>query len=168
LLLLLVPRHPDRGPAIAAAATAAGFRAGRRGAGEAPAPAIQVQVGDTLGEMGLYYRLSDLVFLGGSLDVGRGGHNPIEPALAGAAIVHGPDMANFVGIAERLAAAGATETARDAVAIAAAVGRLLDDPDERRRRAESARSIAAVEAGALAATRVALAPFLDRLGHARA
>ena len=168
LLLILVPRHPDRGPAIAAAATAFGFRVARRGGGAAIGPTTQIYVGDTLGEMGLYYRLAELVFLGGSLDVGRGGHNPIEPALAGAAILHGPDMANFVGIAARLAAGGATGTVRDGASLADGIGRLLDDDGERARRAAAARAIAEGEAGALAATLAALAPLLSRLDHARA
>ncbi|MCC7275066.1 MAG: 3-deoxy-D-manno-octulosonic acid transferase [Alphaproteobacteria bacterium] len=166
LLLVLVPRHPERGPPIAEAA--ADLAPARRASGHSIVPATGLYVGDTLGEMGLFFRLADIVFLGGSLDVGRGGHNPIEPALAGAAIVHGPDMANFSGIAQRLEAAGATRTVRDAAGIAAEVGRLLDDPAERARRSAAAAAVAAEEAGALERTIAALAPLLDRTRATRA
>ncbi|MGE0713932.1 MAG: 3-deoxy-D-manno-octulosonic acid transferase, partial [Alphaproteobacteria bacterium] len=86
----------------------------------------------------------------------------------GVAFVHGPDMANFAGLAQRLAAAGATETVRDAAELAAAVGRLLDDPAARAGRIAAARAVAANEAGALDRTMAALAPLLDRLGTADA
>lgn len=164
LVLILVPRHPDRGPAIADAARVAGLAVTRRAAGEAIDAGAAVHVGDTLGEMGLYLRLADIVLIGGSFDVGRGGHNPLEPALAGAAILHGPDMANFAGVARRMADAGAAETVGDPAALAAAVGRLLDDPAARADRGAAARRVAEEEAGALERTAQALRPILDRLG----
>ncbi len=163
LVLVLVPRHPDRAPAIAAAARAAGLPAVLRTEEGPVGDDIAVYIGDTLGEMGLYLRLADIVLVGGSFDVGRGGHNPLEPALAGAAILHGPDMANFDGVARRMADAGAAETVVDAAALAAAVARLLDDADARAGRGAAARRIADEEAGALERTLTALRPILSRL-----
>ncbi len=93
LLTLIAPRHPDRGEGIAALARTAGLRAARRAAGEGPGGA-DVYVADTLGEMGLWYRLSPLAFIGGSV-APMGGHNPWEPAALGPALAHGPDVAAF-------------------------------------------------------------------------
>ncbi|BBK34513.1 3-deoxy-D-manno-octulosonic-acid transferase [Stella humosa] len=163
LLLVLVPRHPQRGADVAALAAAAGLPAVLRTGGDAVGPDTAVLVGDTLGEMALYLRLADIVLVAGSFDVGRGGHNPLEPALVGAAILHGPDMANFAGVAERLRQADATLPVADAGSLAAAVARLLADPAERSRRGQAARRVAGEEAGALDRTMEALAPLLDRL-----
>jgi 3-deoxy-D-manno-octulosonic-acid transferase len=167
LLLVIVPRHPERGAAVAGLAEAAGLPAVRRTSGRSPTPDRAVYVGDTMGEMALYLHLADIVLMGGSFDVGRGGHNPLEPAQAGAAILHGPDMANFAGVAGRMAAAGAAERVDDSAALAAAVGRLLDDPAERARRGAAARAVADAEAGALERALAALAPMLDQAVDAR-
>ncbi|WP_374443383.1 3-deoxy-D-manno-octulosonic acid transferase [Stella sp.] len=167
LLLVLVPRHAERGPAVAALAEAAGLPAVRRTAGSPIAAGTAVYVGDTMGEMALYLGLADIVLVAGSFDVGRGGHNPLEPAQAGAAILHGPDMANFAGLARRMADAGAAERVVDAPGLAAAVARLLADPAERARRAAAAAGVAADEAAALDRALAALAPILDRLDPAR-
>ena len=96
LLTIIAPRHPHRGPEVAAIAAQAGLRAGRRSEGIHPDRATDVYVADTVGEMGLFYRLSPIVLMGGSL-VPIGGQNPIEPAKLGAAILHGPHVHNFDG-----------------------------------------------------------------------
>lgn len=165
LALILVPRHPERGPAVAGLASAAGLPTALRSAGGRIAADTAVYVGDTLGEMALFLGLGDIVLVGGSLDVGRGGHNPMEPALAGAAILHGPDMANFAGVSRRLADAGGAIMVTDATALADAVGRLLDDPAARARAGQAARRIAEDEAGALERVVEALRPILERLRH---
>ena len=97
LLTIIAPRHPHRGPEVAAIAERNGLRAGRRSEGIHPDRAIDVYVADTVGEMGLFYRLSPIVIMGGSL-VPHGGQNPIEPAKLGAAILHGPHVQNFEDI----------------------------------------------------------------------
>jgi 3-deoxy-D-manno-octulosonic-acid transferase len=79
LLTIIVPRHATRGPAIAAALGAQGLRVARRGAGEPLDATTEVYVADTIGELGLFYRLAEIAFVGGSL-VPHGGHNPLEPA----------------------------------------------------------------------------------------
>ena len=119
LLTLIAPRHPDRGPEIAAAATALGLRVARRGAGE-PVGNAEVFVADTLGEMGLWYRLAPFAFIGGSV-APLGGHNPYEPAALGVALAAGPDTANFGEAYAALDRAGAVARINDAASLAAAL-----------------------------------------------
>ncbi len=161
LLTIVVPRHAERGGAVAAALAHSGLAVARRAAGQPVAAGTQVYVADTMGELGLFYRLADVVFIGKSL-LASGGQNPLEPAHLDCAIVHGPDMSNFEDIARRMAAADASETVADEAALAAAVGRLLDDPAACRRRARAARDFAAAESGVLDATLDELAPYLDQ------
>jgi 3-deoxy-D-manno-octulosonic-acid transferase len=107
LLLLLVPRHPERGADVAAAAAAAGLEVARRRAGHHVGPTTAVYVCDTLGELPALYALAPIAFVGGSL-VPLGGHNVLEPAQApgGCAVLHGPYVE---ATAEAVAALGATE-----------------------------------------------------------
>ncbi len=97
LLTIVAPRHPERGPGILDIARAAGLTAALRSRGELPRPDTDVYVADTLGELGLIYRLAPIVFVGGSL-ASHGGQNPIEPIKLGAAILHGPHVWNFAEI----------------------------------------------------------------------
>jgi len=94
-LLIIAPRHPDRGPAIAAELAAKGLRIARRGAGQSLTNTTRVYVADTLGEMGIFYRLATVAVIGGAFSPGIGGHNPLEPARLGAPIVSGPHAFNF-------------------------------------------------------------------------
>ncbi len=128
LLLILCPRHPERGDAVAALVEAAGLRLRRRSAGELPDDATEVYLADTLGEMGLWYRLTPVAFVGGSL-VPVGGHNPYEPAALGAAILHGPHVDNFARIYAELDAAGGAREVRDAAGLVEAL-RALRAPAE--------------------------------------
>ena len=106
LLLVLAPRHPARGEDVAAMLRAEGWKVARRSAGEAIGPETDVYLADTMGEMGLWYRLCAVSFVGGSL-VPRGGHNPFEPSALGSAVLHGPHVQNFADIYARLTAASA-------------------------------------------------------------
>ena len=124
LMLILAPRHPDRGDAVEALIRAEGLRLRRRSRGERPEDDTEVFLADTLGEMGLWYRLAPVSFLGGSL-VAVGGHNPFEPAALGSAILHGPHVENFADIYGRLAAAGATVVVADGAALAQALPEVL-------------------------------------------
>ncbi|MBF9044564.1 3-deoxy-D-manno-octulosonic acid transferase [Rhodobacterales bacterium HKCCE4037] len=110
LLLILVPRHPERGDEIASFLQSEGWRFTRRAAEEEIADDAQVYLADTMGEMGLWYRLAPISFVGGSL-VAIGGHNPFEPAALGSAILHGPYVTNFADIYQRLSSAGAARLA---------------------------------------------------------
>ncbi len=127
-LLVVVPRHPERGEAIAGTLSRLGWRVARRSIGEGLGPDIDAYVADTLGELGLFYRLADLVLLGGSFDPGLGGHNPLEPARLGAPVISGPHHDAFAQVYAGLLEQDAVLIARDGAEITAACARLLADP----------------------------------------
>jgi 3-deoxy-D-manno-octulosonic-acid transferase len=116
-LLVVVPRHPERGPEIAALAASTGVTVTRQGAGETIGPA-RAHVADALGELGLWYRLASLALVGGGWAAGIGGHNPLEPARLGCPFVSGPRVDNwrsaYAGLieAEATAFAGAGDLTR--------------------------------------------------------
>ena len=105
-LLILVPRDPSRAGAISAHLEAAALPAVWRSRGECPGPEHSVWLADSYGELGLWYRLAPLTLVGGGFDR-IGGHNPWEPAALGAAVLHGPDVANFTADYAMLHAADA-------------------------------------------------------------
>ncbi len=127
LLLVLVPRHPHRGDEIAELIERHGCRFTRRSAGDLPDPETAVYLADTLGELGLWYRLAPISFVGGSLEP-IGGHNPFEPAALGSVILHGPYVSNFADIFQRLAEAKAARLVSSPDSLATAVNDLLN-PD---------------------------------------
>jgi len=167
LLTLVVPRHPARAGAVAQLLRGRGLVVARRSLAAPITEATDIYLGDTLGELGLFYRLAAIAFIGGSL-VPKGGHNPLEAALLDCAILHGPDMSNCAAIARDLATAGASLAIRDAEELAAAVATLLADPAERARRAAAGLDVAADNRAVLRAVLDRIAPWLDRLTpHAR-
>lgn len=115
LLLIILPRHPERGAALHAARPAP-----RRSRDEYPTADDPVWIVDTLGETGLFYRIAPLVFLGGSFGH-EGGHNPYEPAQLGAAILTGPHFANQVQPFSALVTQGAAQIVQNTAELAAAV-----------------------------------------------
>jgi 3-deoxy-D-manno-octulosonic-acid transferase len=143
LRLILAPRHPERGAEVAEAAAAAGFAAPRRSAGADPAG--PVWIADTLGELGLLYRLGLGAYVGGSL-VPRGGQNPLEPARLGRPVAFGPHMGNFAEIAAMLRGAGAASEVAGPEALAAWVLRLVRDPAWREGAGRAAAAAAAAHA----------------------
>lgn len=160
LLTILVPRHPDRGPAITDELNDLSLNVARRGAGQNIQPGTDVYVADTLGELGLFYRLSPLVLMGKSL-LGSGGQNPIEPALLDCALVFGPDMSNFADIAEKLLNAKAAFTVGGEDELRDILITLLNDASARSQAAKSAQSVAKSEAHVLDRVMDALAPYLN-------
>ncbi|MGE4218954.1 MAG: 3-deoxy-D-manno-octulosonic acid transferase [Alphaproteobacteria bacterium] len=160
LLTMIVPRHPHRGPAIAAELAALGMAVARRSAGEAPAAGTDIYLADTLGELGLFYRLADIAFVGGSM-ASHGGHNPLEPAQLDCAVLHGPDMANFETVAAELHAAGGAQCVDGDATLAEAVGKLLADSDRRARRIAAAAGVAQANRDAALRIHAALAPLRD-------
>jgi 3-deoxy-D-manno-octulosonic-acid transferase len=160
-----VPRHAARGEKIAGELAAAGLKVARRAAGQPIAATTDVYLADTMGELGLFYRLAPIAFVGGSL-VPHGGQNPLEPAQLDCAILQGPHLANFRKIAAALDAAAATETVVDGAALGTAVARLIADPALRDRRAAAARRVAAGQRDVLDRYLAALEPFLGRLDSA--
>ena len=106
LLLIIVPRHPERGLEIASILTKENFKICLRSKKDKISSDTQIYIADTLGELGLWYRVAPVSFVGGSF-VPIGGHNPFEPAALGSAILHGPYVENFKEIYNRLNVAGA-------------------------------------------------------------
>lgn len=162
LLTIIVPRHPERGQQVDQLAQSSGFRAAVRSRSELPGGDTDVYVADTLGELGLFYRLSPLVFVGGSL-VNHGGQNPIEPAKLGAAVVHGPHVANFADIYRALDDAGGAKLAPDGEALVKQLGTWLDDREARQRASAAGRTVVDRLGGALDKTMAALEPYLLQL-----
>lgn len=162
LLTLIVPRHAERGDAIVRMLKSRGLTVAQRSRDRIQDSGAEIYVADTMGEMGLFYRLAGTVFIGGSL-VPHGGQNPLEPARLDNAILFGPEMTNFREMVERMTASGGAEVVADAEKLAAAVARLLADPDERAKRAAAARHFAQGEAQVLDRVMTALTPLLDRM-----
>jgi len=148
LLTIVAPRHPERGAAVAVA-----LDAPRRAAGQDPGPGIWVA--DTLGELGLLYRLAPLAFVGRSL-VGQGGQNPLEPARLGCAIAVGPHTANFAESVQMLETAGALTRVTDAGELAGWVDSMLHDPSRKHAAGIAARAVAHGAAGLPERTAAAL------------
>ena len=130
-LLVLVPRHPERGAAIRATLERSGFRVALRSAGDDPRRA-EIYVADTLGELEGFMAAATLVVIGGSL-IRHGGQNPIEPARLARPILLGPSMENFAEESERLLAAGGAQRFLDDGDLRHAISELARDPEARER-----------------------------------
>jgi 3-deoxy-D-manno-octulosonic-acid transferase len=147
LLLVLVPRHPERFSLAADLATQAGLRVQRASAGEVLSSDTQVLVGDTMGELGYYYGLADVAFVGGSL-VDTGCQNVIEPAVQSLPVVIGPSRYNFQAITDELLAAEALRIVPNADELGAAVVELIAQPEARKAMGERGREVVARNQGA--------------------
>ena len=151
LCLILIPRHPERSAAIAAALTRDGYRFALRSQGRQPDNETDLYVADTLGEMGLFLRLADVVVMGGSFSAALekpavGGHNPLEPARLGKPAVTGPDMTNWAAVTEALVEAGGLQIVGAPWDLPAALTPLLADDKAARAMGDRGRR-AAAEAG---------------------
>src|SRR3954453_7504608 len=162
LLTVIVPRHPDRGEAIARMVEASGLHAGLRSREELPTAATDIYVADTMGELGLFYRLSPIVFMGGSL-VAHGGQNPIEAVKLGASVVHGPHVFNFRAVYEGLHSDGGARKADSQEALVKQLGQLLADPKAREASLAASERVVEQLGGALERTLAALEPYLLQL-----
>lgn len=158
--LILAPRHPARAGEIGDLLAAAGLDVAGRSRGQGPG--AQVYLADTLGEMGLWFDLCPIAFVGGSLLPGIGGHNAYEPALHGSAILHGRHVGNFADLYARLDAAGGAQPVADSGAMAAVVLRLMADEDAREGMVAAARGVLAAEADGVAATVELILSALNR------
>jgi 3-deoxy-D-manno-octulosonic-acid transferase len=161
-LTIIVPRHPTRGESIAEIAKTSGLAVALRSRRKEPTPDIGVYVADTLGELGLIYRLAPIVFMGGSL-ASHGGQNPIEPIRLGAAVLHGPHVWNFAEIYTTLDAAHGAELVSNEETLAARLDAWLADPSARRAAANAAAATMNELAGALERTMAAIDPYLIQL-----
>lgn len=141
LLTIIVPRHPGRALQIQTELARRGHQCVRRSTGEKITTDTTIYIADTLGELGLFYRLSRIAFIGGSM-ARHGGHNPLEAAQLGCAIVQGPDMSNFQGVADALLADGGAVTVHNAKDLATDVGQMFEDRDLWLERIEAAEMVA--------------------------
>ena len=162
-LLLWAPRHPERFRAVAERAQAAGFVVATRSADGWPTAATEVFVVDTLGELVRFYACARVAFVGGSLQP-VGGHNLLEPAATGTAILSGPHLHNFADIARRLREAEAMRVVDDASALAVALKALFADESARLRLAANASQLLEEGRGALARTVTLIEPALGATG----
>ncbi len=162
LLTVIVPRHPARGEAIAGMIAASGLNATLRSHEDLPTATTDIYVADTMGELGLFYRLAPIVFMGGSL-VEHGGQNPIEAIKLGASIVHGPHVFNFTDVYEALDAAGGARRADTQEALVKQLGQLLADPKARETVLAASERVVEQLGGALERTLASLEPYLLQL-----
>ena len=158
-LLVVVPRHPERGPEIASTLRDVGHMVALRSAKEVPD--TEIYVADGLGELGMFYRLAGVGFVGGSL-VPHGGQNLLEPARLDCAILHGPHMANFEEIAREMVEAGGSIQVETDEALGNTVASLLTDETMRSRSCEAAAAVAQGKARILDAVVDEIAPYLDK------
>jgi 3-deoxy-D-manno-octulosonic-acid transferase len=158
--LVIVPRHPERFAEVPALVEAAGFRCVRRTQIEPGGwPPGAVLLLDTLGELTQVYPHASVVFVGGSL-VPTGGHNVLEPAVAGRPVVVGPHMENFQEIADAFRAQGALLQVASPEELGRVTADLLADPARRQELGERARGLVMASRGAVQATVDALAPLV--------
>jgi 3-deoxy-D-manno-octulosonic-acid transferase len=162
LLSVIVPRHPDRGAAVASLVAASGLRMALRSREELPTATSDIYVADTMGELGLFYRFAPIVFMGGSL-VAHGGQNPIEAVKLGASIVHGPHVFNFGDVYEALDQAGGARQADTQESLVKQLGQLLADPQAREICVAASERVVEQLGGALERTLTALEPYLLQL-----
>ncbi len=148
LLLVLVPRHPERFDAVTRLCEERGFNTLRRTQGH-PSADTDVLVGDTMGELLALYGAADIAFVGGSL-VPVGGHNLLEPAAWGMPVLSGPHLFNFLEISEMLAEAGGLRVAENADDLAAQLIPLLEDERARRRMGRAAARVLEANRGSRA------------------
>jgi 3-deoxy-D-manno-octulosonic-acid transferase len=162
LLTIIAPRHPERGAGILDLAKAADLQAALRSRGELPSGHTDIYVADTLGELGLIYRLAPIVFVGGSL-ASHGGQNPIEPIKLGAAILHGPNVWNFAEAYAALDQAHGAEKVDDVEQFTRRAGAWLKDARTRAAVVAAGRASIAALSGGLERTLAALEPHLTKL-----
>ena len=147
-LLVLVPRHPERFETVTELCRHRGYNTVLRSEGVSCTPDTEVFIGDSMGELPLFYAASDVAFVGGSL-VRHGGHNLLEPAALGVPVVTGPHVFNFVEICELLLQAGACEKVDDTAGLLRTVSLWLEDANERHQVGQRGRQVVEKNRGAL-------------------
>jgi 3-deoxy-D-manno-octulosonic-acid transferase len=161
LLTMIAPRDPGRGGALAQSMRQMGFAVVRRSGGESPSDGCAIYLADTLGELGLWYRLAWIALVGGSL-VPHGGQNPLEPARLGCPMLLGPHHQNFAEIGQQLVQAGAARRVVNDADLLATLRALLPDRASRARMAAAGFAVASRAALIGAETHAKLAPLLAR------
>jgi len=167
LLTVIVPRHIKRGGAIVEIAESAGLAVSLRSSGLPPSPKDDVYVADSMGELGIWYRLTAIACVGGSL-VPIGGHNPIEAAQLGCALLYGPHMFTVAGVAAELQAENAAMIVNDDKGLADTIAWLLEDKAAALAMATAARTVAERNRHVLDRAFAVLDPLIDSAEQRRA
>ncbi len=157
-----MPRHPDRADAIEEMLKAQGLVVARRSRNDTITAETDIFLGDSMGEMGLYLRLTEVVFVGRSLTA-EGGQNPLEPAMLGCAVLSGSNVQNFRDAYANLARKGAARIVRDVEMLAKAVHYLLGNDLARRKMIDAGEEAITEMRGALSITIKALEPYINPL-----
>ena len=159
-LLVLVPRHPERFREVAAHVRRRGFDPVMRSRRPVDCSEARVFIGDTMGELPLFYAAADVAFVGGTL-VERGGHNVLEPAALGLPVLFGPYVFNFAEISRRLVEAGGAQTVGDAARLGEAVIDYLMDADLRHTTGAKGRTFVESNRGAGERVLAMISPHLE-------
>lgn len=162
VLSFIIPRAPARGGEVADIVKKAGLSVALRSANEPITPSTDIYVADTVGELGLFYRLSTIAFIGKSL-VDEGGQNPLEAAKIGSAVLYGPFMTNFEEMVERMADKNASIEVMDGDDLARTVLRLMDDEKAREEKIRAAQDFANAEAHVVDHVMDLLDPYLKKV-----
>lgn len=162
LLTIIVPRHPDRVPSVVDMLEKKGLKVALKSRQDPVEADTDILIGDTIGDMGLYLRLTEICFIGKSL-VGEGGHNPLEPAMLGTAVLSGSNVQNFRDAFQRMIKNGGARLVRDRDMLAGAINFLFNNPDKRQVMIEAAARTVEDMRGSLDRTLIALDPFIQPL-----
>ncbi len=161
-LSIIVPRHPDRAGEVEVKLTEMGLEVARRSRNDPVTPGTDILLGDTIGEMGLYLNLTEIVFVGRSMHA-EGGQNPIEPAMMGSAVLSGSKVQNFRDAYQRLAQNGGAKIVRDEDMLAKGVHYLMNNDEVRLKMINAGLDTVQQMRGALSATLKGLAPYINPL-----
>ncbi|TCL75824.1 lipid IV(A) 3-deoxy-D-manno-octulosonic acid transferase [Rhizobium sp. BK251] len=161
-LTIIVPRHPERCDDIEQMLTAQGLKVARRTRDDVLSPDVDVFLGDTIGEMGLYLRMTEVAFVGRSL-FAQGGQNPLEPAMLGCAILSGGQVQNFRDAYQKLARNGSARMVRDVEMLAKGVHYLLTNDEVRHGMIDAGIATVHEMRGALSSTLKSLEPYINPL-----
>jgi len=169
LLLVLVPRHPERFSGVRELVEKQAFNLVSRTDGQPCNASTEVFLVDTMGEVPLFYAASDIAFVGGSL-IPVGGHNLLEPAAQGLPIITGPHLFNAQEIAEDFIEIRACEVVADSSELAASVTQLIEDPEKAKKMGSNGLTVLEQNRGSLQRLLVLLEPLLvgsdgDRPGN---
>lgn len=161
-LTIIVPRHPERGDEIEAMLVEKGLKVARRSRNDEITPETDIFLGDTIGEMGLYLRLTEISFVGRSLTE-EGGQNPMESSMIGCAVLSGPNVQNFRETYQHIIRKGGARMVRDVEMLAKAVHYLMTNDIARRKMIDCGQEAVQDMRGALSTTIKALEPYINPL-----
>lgn len=159
-LLILAPRHPERAGDIARLCREAGLTTARRSLGQTSKPKTQIWIMDSIGDMGLAYRLASVSFVAGSTQPHLSGHNPVEPARLGSAVLSGLYVESFLDVYDAMQQGDAVMTIDDVTALGATLTQIFNDPKRLNAMQKTAVDFAISRADMMDKVWVELAPLM--------